>query len=409
MEGRHVAVFTPLVTGHVYPALGLCSELVSRGHRVTYPTNELFAAKIREAGAEAIVAVDFEVPKTRRAEEETQYSSLDYSQFWHQFISATCPMLIEAAANTVAKLEGFYAANRPDVILYEWFSFAGRILARQLGCPAIQICSHFAHHRDSVLRIDGICTNPEPMLAFGQLVDSLMSKYGFEEEGQLWHVEKMNIFFIPREFQYDADSFDDRFIFVGATHNRKPRRAVWKKTVDNGKPIVLISENTASTDDAFLKLCVEAFGDSRYHVVFSKGLHSPEISTSLLPSNFEINRTAYNRDILPFADVLLCQGGIGTTLESLYHGVPVVAIPPNPFTAEVAYRVAEMGLGVHVPECGLTPNRLREAIDRACFDEALRRQVKRMKDSLGRNPGAEAAAAADAIEEFLTCSLTSRT
>lgn len=48
MEKRHIAVFTPLVRGHVYPALGLCSELVNRGHLVAYPTDERFAAKVRK-------------------------------------------------------------------------------------------------------------------------------------------------------------------------------------------------------------------------------------------------------------------------------------------------------------------------------------------------------------------------
>lgn len=402
MERLHIAVFTPLVTGHVYPALGLCSELMARGHRVTFPTDEVFAARIRQAGAEAIGSIDFRAPSNKHAENETQHSSSEYSQYWEDFVSATCPMLTETAAATVAELGGFYEANRPDVILYEWFSFAGRILAKRLGCPAIQICSHFAHPRDSVMRVDGICTNPDPMLKFGESIDALMSRYGFKEKGHLWHVEKMNLFFIPREFQYDADSFDDRFIFVGATHNRKSGTAVWKNEAANGKPILLISENTGSTDDEFLKLCVRAFGDSQYYVVFSKGLHSPEVSFSPLPGNFEINRKAYNRDILPFADVLLCQGGMGTTLESLYHGVPVVAVPSNPFNAEVTYRVAEMGLGIHIPERSMTSSALRQAVDTASFSEALRRRVKNIQRSFNIGPKTEVAVAADAIEEFLT-------
>jgi len=395
MEGKHIAVFTPLAAGHVYPALGVCSELVSRGHRVTYPTDERFVPRIRAAGAEP---VEFKVPEIRHAEKVVRYPSPGDSRYWRAFTSIYCPMLMTTAAATVAEVEGFYATNPPDVILYEWFSFGGRILARQLSCPAIQMCAHFAH-RDSLMRVNGVGTNPEPMLAFARMLDSFMSTYGFEERGHLWHVEAMNIFLIPREFQYDADSFDDRFTFVGATHNRKPRAAVWKNRAARGKPLLLISENTASCDDRFVRVCIEAFADSQYHVVFSKGLNSPEVPAAQVPGNFEINREAFNCDILPFASVMVCQGGMGTSLEALYHGVPVVAVPSEPFNSEVAYRVAELGLGLNVPERGMTARALGEAVDTAAFDEALRTRVRRMQDSLRNNPGAEAAA--DAIEAFL--------
>lgn len=393
MGRKHIAVVTPLATGHVYPVLRLCSELVGRGHRVTYPTDERFAGKVRETGAEAI---KFKVPEVRYAEKITPSS--DASQYWRWFVSIHSPMVIATAAAMVAEVGEFYAANPPDLILYEWFSFAGRILAKHHGCRAIQVCSHFAHH-DALMRLDGISATPEPMLTFGHMLDSLMTTYGFSGKGHLWHVEKMNIFLLPRDFQYDADSFDERFIFAGATFGSDLGIPVWKSTADNGSPLLLISENTASRDGSFLDMCVEAFGESRYHVVFSKGMNSPE-PCRRVPANFEINREAFNRDILPFANVMLCQGGMGTTLESLYHGVPVVAIPPNPFNSEVAYRVAELGLGIHIQERGMTPSVLRQAVDAASLDEELRRRSKLMQSTLRTERGAETAA--NAIDKVLS-------
>lgn len=395
MKRRHIAVFTPPVGGHVYPALGLCSELASRGHRVTFPTNAQFVARICEAGAEAI---EFKHPETRHVEKILQDASSDGSGYW-RLLTVFLPMTLTSAASAVAELKRFYATNRPDVILYDRYAFAGRILARQLGCSAMQVHAHFANHHDSLMRVDGICTNPESMVAFGQLVDAFMSTYGFEDKGHLWHSEKVNIFFIPREFQYDSDSFDNRFKFVGATHNRNPRAGAWKSRAEKGKPILLISETTSNLDERFLKLCIEAFAESEYHVVFSKGLVSPEIPFEILPHNFEINREAFNCEILPFASVMVCQGGMGTTLESLYHGVPVVSVTSNPYNSEVSYRLAELGLGLHLPERNLTPSALRKAVDTAYTDEALLGRVKHMQDSQKNNSGPKAAA--DVIEESL--------
>src|SRR5262249_32879271 len=163
-----IAVFTPMATGHVYAALGLCAELAGRGHRVTYPTNENFVARIREAGA---VAVEFKAPEFRHVEKVVRGTSSSDAKFLRAFTSVSFPMIIAKAAVATAELEGFYAKDPPDLIIYDWWAFAGRILARNLGCRAVQIGSHFAHH-DSLMRIGGVCITPEPMLAFNQLLDS---------------------------------------------------------------------------------------------------------------------------------------------------------------------------------------------------------------------------------------------
>lgn len=395
MERKHIAVFTPMSAGHVYPPLGLCSELVRRGHRVTYPTSERFASKIREAGAEAI---EIKAAEIRYPEKLFDRPLSDDTHFWRAHASIFGPALITIATGMVVDLENFYTRNRPDLILYEWFSFAGRILARHLRCPAMQVHAHFAHH-DWIIRADGVCTNPEPMLEFARLLDSFMAMFGFEGKDHLWHAENVNIIFIPREFQYNSDTFDTRFKFVGPPLNRKPRAAVWMNRTEKQGPLLLISEASTTTGDGFLKVCIEAFSQSQYHVVFSKGSNSPEISSTLLPHNFEVNREAFNCEILPFSHVILCQGGIGTTLESLSYGVPVVAVPSSPFNSEVAYRMAELGLGVHVPEPSVTPRVLKNAVDTACSDEALRTRVRCMQDTLKSSSGAELAA--NAIEEFL--------
>jgi MGT family glycosyltransferase len=394
MGRRHIAIFTPPIGGHVYPALGVCSELVSRGHRVTYPINEGLAARVRDAGAQA---VEFTVPEFRSTQNPIHGLTPEGSEDWGSFSSTVTPWVLATAAATVTQVRGFYATNPPDLILYDWFAFAGRILAKQLERPAAQVHGHFAH-TDSLMRIDGVRTTPEPMLAFAESVDSFMSRYGFEGRRHLWHFEKLNIFFVPRAFQYDSDWFDDRFKFVGATHNRQPRVGVWKQRTAHGGPLLLISEPTSSTDGSFLSVCVHAFADSQYHVVFSKAASTPEVAWSL-PRNFEINRDVFNCEILPFANLMLCQGGMGTTLESLYHGVPVVAVPPNPFNSEVSYRMAELGLGVHIRRSSMTAGTLRRAIDAALSDESLLRRVKRMQCELASSPGAPAAA--DAIEAYL--------
>lgn len=92
---------TPCTRARV-SSLGLCSALVNRGHRVTYPTDERFAAKVREAGA---TAIEFKEPEVRYAEKIVQFSTSDD---YRPFVSVFGPMLIATAAAMVAELEGVY-------------------------------------------------------------------------------------------------------------------------------------------------------------------------------------------------------------------------------------------------------------------------------------------------------------
>jgi len=395
MKPRHIAVFTHMAAGHVLTSIDVCAELIRRGHRVTFPANDFFSAKLRGAGVEAL---ELEFPKFSYPTKLLQHTPGDDSFFWRYFGSVDGPMCLMNALSVVGELGEFYEANPPDVILHEWFNFAGRILAKHLRRPAVQLSTHFAHHK-SMVRLNGMYTTPRPVLEFSPMLDNFMSMFGFQGTGHIWHAEPLNIFLLPRDFQYDVDSFDSRFKFVGVAFSGRSNATPLRKNSDDGRPIVLISEGSGSTGDRFLKLCIEAFADSPYHVVFLTGVSNEEGSSVVLPRHFEIRRDTSNREILPFADVAVSQGGMQTTLECLYHGVPVVAVPSMPFNSEVAFRLTELGVGGHVPGRGMTPLALRMAVDTASMDDAIRSRVSRMQDHLKRNRGAELAS--DAIEEFL--------
>src|SRR5687768_3546499 len=86
--GRHVAIFSILNPGHVYPTLGLCVELTRRGHRVTYPTTERFSQQLRQSGAEPVV---IKIPELTNAEAIFHYPESDDPKFWHVVTSLFWP------------------------------------------------------------------------------------------------------------------------------------------------------------------------------------------------------------------------------------------------------------------------------------------------------------------------------
>lgn len=392
--GCHIAIFTLQGAGHVYPTLGLCAELVRRGHRVSYPATQRYARQLSGLGVEVLMLSD--PPVWASAKELYRFPEHPDRQFWNLFASGMTAVFA-STASVIAEVGNFYAENKPDLIIYDLMSYSGRILSNRLRVPAIQHWAHFAHQR-SVTRERGICLNPEPMIRFSDLLDSFLSMHGIDSKGAFWHKEELLIFFVPRELQFDVEGFDDRFCFVGPCLNRVPGPA-WTTIVD-GRPLLLVSESSASDSQRnFFSVCVQAFANTKYRVVFSVG-NGPQRMLSPMPENFQLNDIgAYNTEILPHAALTICQAGLGTTLESLYYGVPVLGVPITPYHAEVSFRVAELGLGLEVEERELNAQTLRESVDRILADPAVSNRVGEMQKRILNSGGASLAA--DRIAAFL--------
>lgn len=396
MTSPHIAIITGLGKPHMYPVIGLCPELVKRGWRVTYATDAQHAALVRQVGAEP---VPFEPPQSKMSPGETATSKLPLcdSDWWLMYARSVYPTLLDAAAAMVDQLVEFYQDSPPDVLLYDRIAFGGRIIAKRIGCQAIQIYPHFAPCGNSLLRVNDICCTPQPMMEFASHLTQFLASYGIEDNDSLWHVDDFNIYFIPREFQYFASSFDHRSCFVGPCLDR-PIQNLWINKA-NGLPIILVSDTTGSMDGAYFSTFVDALAGGDYYVILSVSEQMPIDALPALPRNFEVNQKASHLEILPHTSLLICQAGTGSTLEAIYHGVPVIGIPLTPFHEEVAYRLVELGLGIRISRQAISPDVIRDSVKRVLGDSALLASVQNMKEVFRRSGGATKAA--DEIEQFL--------
>jgi MGT family glycosyltransferase len=103
--------------------------------------------------------------------------------------------------------------------------------------------------------------------------------------------------------------------------------------------------------------------------------------------------------VLRHAAAFVSHAGMGSTMEALYYGVPLVCVPQMVEQEANAARVAELGLGVRLDPESLTADDLRAAVDAVTGDAAIRAALDRMRDAVRKAGGA--VAAADAIEAHL--------
>ncbi|MEJ2854915.1 MULTISPECIES: macrolide family glycosyltransferase [unclassified Saccharothrix] len=384
----HFAFVSAPAAGHVNPTLPLVEELVRRGHRVSYATGPATAEGPAQAGAKPVV-LPSELPPDMDQRGE----------FTAEQLAVTLEYFLADAEVSFPVLAEHFQSDRPDVVCYDSVTFTGRMLANLLGVPEVALVPTFAENEQfSATQVylppDFDHAHPRLAAAVGKMA-SFAAGFTFLENPNLMfgHVAPTSIVFIPRAFQLSGETFDERFHFVGPTLGTWQVAEEWSPSSD--APVLLISLGTVfNTRPEFYRTCVEAFGDSEWQVVMSVGGLDPS-ELGALPSNFSVQARVPQVAVLRHASVFLTHAGMNSVMESLYHGVPMVAVPQIPEQRAVAARVAELGLGV-VPNT-LTPEALRAAVSET---KAHRPAAKALGEVLRANPGAPNAA--DALESLLT-------
>jgi dTDP-L-oleandrosyltransferase len=377
---RHIAFLNIPAAGHITPTLGVVEELVKRGHKVSYLAADGFAERIASTGAEVI-------PYTTTLDPRTIAPTGAEDWLARVLLGA-----VREAAATAPSLEAHFGDDLPDCLVYDIsMQFLGRVMSRKLGVPGIQLYPVLASHQyfsEAKGAAEGM---------FGDLTRELRAfadEHGLQDVplDELMADAPRNISFLPREFQFDAESFpEDRYTFVGIPLRESDLQGTWRPSNDN--PVVLISLGTTfNTQPEFFAMCAKAFEGLPWHVVIAAGPGVDLEAVGPLPPNAEIHTWLTLQAVLEHAGAFVCHGGAGSTMNALYAGVPLVSVPHNGDEEMIAKRTGELRLGrVLTPE-DVTAETLREAVLEVAADETVQANLRDMRKYMQEAGGAPRAA-----------------
>lgn len=382
---RHYLFMCQPDHGHVIPHLAVVAELVGRGNRVTYITAPAMAAKVAGAGA-TVVCYD------------SAYQSVDLRKLEDDPLSLLSLFLDESAAVLRAAAQ---VRERPDVIVYDIsILHAGRILARAWGLPATQLIPVFASN-EHFSYLSSIYGGEDTAGDLPAWVDDMLARtrelalaHGVTEDpAELWwQVQDSNVVTLPRSFQFAGDTFDERFAFVGPCLGERAFLAGWEPPGD-GLPIALLSFGTvASGRPDLVRTCVQAFGELPWHGVVTLGDGMDPGGLGPLPPNVEVHRWVSHMSVLEHASVAVSHAGMGTAMEALYWGCPLVVVPATAVDRPAARRIGELRLGRVLEPAELTPDRLVEAVLGVAADPEVRRGAEAMRRDIWAAGGTPRAA-----------------
>jgi UDP:flavonoid glycosyltransferase YjiC (YdhE family) len=86
---------------------------------------------------------------------------------------------------------------------------------------------------------------------------------------------------------------------------------------------------------------------------------------------------------LPTVDVFVCNGGNGSLLAGLRHGVPLVCAGTREGKNDNNAHIAQHGFGIDLRTERPTPRAIRAAVARVMVDPSYRRNVARVRAEIG--------------------------
>ena len=334
----NIMFFSIPAHGHTNPTIEVVRALTQRGHRVRYYSFEPFRARIEGAGAEFIPCDDALPPAPG-----------DLDRRMGRDFSLLMEMVIGVTAQLHPRMEEEMRTFRPDCIVSDSICIWGKLFAKRFDVPLVVSTTTFAFNRytaklmkqslrDVLLMVTGM---PRVMKQLGTL-----EALGYEPKGVIELLqndnEKDTIVYTSRKFQPRAETFSDRYAFVGPSVVPTVRDETRKE-----RPLVYVSLGTVlNRNQDFYRACIAALRQVNCDAVLSVGPDTDIGALGQLPEHIKVYPRVNQMEVLAHTDAFITHCGMNSVMESLYMGVPMALFPQHPEKRAVANRVAELGAGV---------------------------------------------------------------
>lgn len=373
--------------GHTNPTLNVVKELIDRGHQVWYYSYESFREKIESTGATFIPCDAYDMEQRLTPEDGARLGK-DLA-FSTKILVDTTLALDEAIIEDMKRL-------KPDCIVADSMAVWGKAIAIKLNIPFVSSTTTFAFNQYSAKIMKQ---------SFSQLLNMILSmpkinkdlkrlqEKGYPITNILSIIQNDNftdtIVYTSKEFQPCADTFSDKYSFVGPSIRETSREV--KKEKDKLIYISLGTVNNMMSD--FYKNCFKALENTDYQVIMSVGENIDITSLGHIPANFKVLPTVDQIAVLQKADAFLTHCGMNSVNEALYHKVPLVMFPQTPEQGGVARRVSDLEAGIYLNKNN--PEEIEQAVQAVLNDSKFKKNAGIISKSFKKSGGA--IAAADAI------------
>ena len=326
--------------GHTNPTLGVVRELVSRGHQVWYYSYNIMREKIESAGATFVSCDDYDMEQKLTPKDSVRVG---------KDLAFSTKILVDTTLALDDKVCEDMKSLKPDCIVADSMAVWGKAIAIKLGIPFVSSTTTFAFNQHSAkIMKQGIGELVRMLISMPKITKNIkrLQDKGYPIKSVLDIIQNDDnthtIVYTSSDFQPCADTFSDKYVFVGPSI-----RPATDKIVKTKEKLIYISMGTVNNDMMPLyKTCITTLADTEYQVIISVGNLVSIKEFGKLPENISVYEHVDQIAVLQVADIFLSHCGMNSVNESLYFGVPLLMLPQTAEQGGVAERVHQLGAGI---------------------------------------------------------------
>jgi MGT family glycosyltransferase len=385
----HIAMVGSTAPSHVTPSLPLFRALVRRGHRITYAIGSSLAPMVADTGATPL-----EHPSLLPTAEGD----------WGDDVVAGMSLFLDEAIAVLPRLLPALADDPPDLVLHDIGGLAGPVIAHRLGVPAVQLSPTFVAwegYEDDMAEQIAALRASEGGRRYYDRFGAWLVEHGVDRHpDDLLARPSRGLALIPRVLQPNAERVGPAFRFVGPCIDEEAVGSGWRPGPGDGRPLLYVAFGTAYNDQLpVYRAVADRFGGGDWRVVMAVGERIDPAMLGPLPDGVEVHRWVDQMAVLEQASVFVTHAGMGSTMQSLWHGVPTVAVPQAVDQFANAQQLADIGAGRHLSAEDATPDALEDAVRSVAADPRIAARLAELRAEVRASGGA--GHAADAVEALL--------
>ncbi|WP_299439910.1 nucleotide disphospho-sugar-binding domain-containing protein [uncultured Aquimarina sp.] len=395
--------------GHFNPMTQLAMHLKEKGHDVRWYTGKTYKDKLKQMG---IPYMSFEKAK------EIKISELNQAYPERKKLKGISHIKFDIINLFINRMKDYYEDVKKlhqyfpfDILVFD-NTFPGTIVKDKLNIPVVGIgvvplalsaadipqyglghqpATNFLGKRKQnfiKLMAEKLIFR-ETKEAYNQLLESLNLP---SENHNIFDIAPLNssVFLqngIP-EMDYPRHFTPKSIKYVGAldtwSNSKKKEHKDWKNILNLSKKIILVSQGTVEKNNRKLIIpTLEAFKDSDYIILVTTGYNDTENLRKLYPQkNIHIEDFISYNSVMPLTDIFITNGGYGSCMISLKHGVPMITAGINEGKNEICARIDYCSLGIDLKTERPRAISLQNAVNEILNSEIFYNKVKKVQKEL---------------------------
>lgn len=382
--------------GHLNPMLGVASELINRGNKVTIYNVAEFKDKIESVGAQF-----------KKLPLGTDTIDL---RILHNAVNIA-ELSLRATELLADPLIKEIEEERPDCLVHDSLSLWGKIVGLYTKLPTVALVPSMAINLKVILSQTPFLMNDYKYIASHPLrFLNIMRRFHniYTKKGLIppfttdifSNSEKLNIVFTSRHFQPLEKSFNESYKFVGPIiYDRQEKQL--NAITESDKPIIYVALGTIYNDKVeTYRSIIQALKMIGCPSYISIGKHINISDLGAIPSHIHIAPYLPQLEMLKRASLFISHCGMNSVNESLYFGVPLLMLPIIQEQRINATRVEQLGAGIYHKKQPINIPQFIESINALLQDKKYKHAADIVSKSLSSCGGAKRAA--DHILHFIS-------